>query len=309
MSIPRVSVILPTRNRVSILPQAVRSVLAQTFDDLELIVVDDGSSDGTQTVMEEIADPRLVFIRLENHRGAAAARNTGIREARADLIAFQDSDDEWLPTKLERQVALLTRHNPELGAVGGRYTIDAGSMSGQIAAPRLETGSDYEAELLEGVCLITPVWLIRRPILFDLGLFDERMPCLEDWDLMLRLSTRTRMQAVAENVLIKRGSADSLGGDLSRRATAMEELLRRHGRRFLAHRRRHAGFCLELSYLSLVNRRRGKAVRYVLRALRHRGATREMLSAYGRACATVLLSGTANWRVPGLAEAERAAEE
>jgi glycosyltransferase involved in cell wall biosynthesis len=308
MSAPRVSVILPTRNRAAVLPRAVRSVLDQTFAELELIVVDDGSSDDTESVIAEIADPRLVYVRLDEHRGAAAARNAGIKRARGELIAFQDSDDEWLPAKLERQVALLTDHS-ELGAVGGRYTIDAGLTSIQIAAPRLEAGRDYETELLEGECLITPVWLIQRPILFDLGLFDERMPCLEDWDLILRLSRQVQMRAVPEIVLIKRGAGDNLGGDVSRRAPAMEELLRRHGSRFEANRRRHAGFCLELSYLSLASRRRGKAVRYALRALRRGGATRQMLSAYGRACFTALPSGSTNGIVPGLAEAERQAKE
>lgn len=305
MSVPQVSVVLPTRDRANMLPTAVQSVLAQTFDDLELIVVDDGSIDETPSVLGSIDDPRLVYVRLENTQGAAGARNTGIRRARGALVAFQDSDDEWLPHKLERQVAVLTGHDRELGAVGGRYMVDAGSMSEQIAAPQLEIGGDYEVELLEGFCCITPVWLIRRSLLDQLGLFDERMPCLEDWDLMLRLSERARVGAVPENVLVKRGAADSLGGDASRRAVAMEELLRRHRRRFSAHRRRHAGFCLELSYLCLVNRRRGSAARYALRGLTRGGATRQMLSAFGRACAAALSSGTTHWRVPGLAEAEK----
>jgi len=304
MSTPQVSVILPTRNRAPMLERAVHSVLAQTVADLELIVVDDGSSDDTEAVLSTIDDPRVSYVKLEQHRGAAVARNTGLRRSEGEFVAFQDSDDEWLPQKLELQLALLKRAGPELGAVGGRYAVEAGSMSGQISAPRLENGAGYEEELLEGPCCITPVWLIRRPLVFALGLFDERMPCLEDWDLMLRLSKLTRMQAVPENVLIKRGDGASLGADISRRAPAMEELLRRYGHRFLAYPRRHAGFCLELSYLCLVRGNRAKAIRYAIRALRRRGASAGMLAAFVRACAQVTSSGQATWPVPGLAEAE-----
>jgi glycosyltransferase involved in cell wall biosynthesis len=304
MSAPRVSVILPTRNRATTLPQAVGSVLSQTFQDLELIVVDDASSDATESAIKAIADPRIAYVRLPEHRGAAVARNTGIRQARGELIAFQDSDDEWSPTKLEHQIDLLTREGSTLGAVGGRYAIDGDSTMDQISAPRLETADEYESELLEGSCLITPLWLIRRSLLIELGLFDERMPCLEDWDLMLRLSTHARMRALDETVLIKGGAPDSLGADFSRRAPAMEEILRRHGRRFLAHPRRHAAFCLELSYLCFANGHPLKAVRYTLRAFRRRGVSRQLVVAFAWACARRVRWGHATWPIPGLAEAE-----
>lgn len=305
MTTPMVSVVLPTRNRSAMVGRAVSSVLDQTADDLELIVVDDGSTDDTEAVVGAIDDPRLSYVRLDRHRGAAVARNTGLRRARGQFLAFQDSDDEWLPNKLELQLELLRQHSPEVGAVGGRYAVvDAGSMSAQISAPRLESGRDYEPELLEGPCCITPVWLIKRKLVFELGLFDERMPCLEDWDLMLRLSQRTGMRAVAENVLIKRGDGASLGADVSRRAPAMEELLRRHGRRFLSYPRRHAGFCLELSYLLLATGQPVKAARYAARTLRRRGASGQMLAVFAKACARAVSSGRATWPVPGLAEAE-----
>jgi glycosyltransferase involved in cell wall biosynthesis len=302
MSSPGVSVVLPTHSRSGTLGAAVRSVLAQTFADLELIVVDDGSTDDTAALMASFDDPRLVYVHMAERRGAAVARNTGIRRARADLIAFQDSDDEWLASKLEDQLAVFHRSGPGLGAVGGRYSIQAGTVSEQVTAPHLEAGRDYEAELLEGPCCITPVWLIRRPVLDELGLFDERMPCLEDWDLMLRLSERTAMCAVAKEVLVKRGAADSLGADLSRRAPAMEELLRRHGHRFLAHPRRHASFCLELAYLCLLQGQAGRALRYGARSLRRRGASARMLVAFARACVNARAFGRPTWPVPGLVD-------
>jgi len=302
MSSPQISVVLPTHNRAGILGRAVTSVLDQTFSDLELIVVDDGSTDDTHAVLNTIQDPRLVYVRLEERRGAARARNAGIRRARGAFIAFQDSDDEWLPSKVEDQLALLAEHAPSVGAVGGRYCIDGGQMSNQVIAPHLEAGEDYERELLEGPCCITPVWLIRRTLLDELQLFDEQMPCLEDWDLMLRLSQRTSMRAVPRDVLIKRGAADSLGADVERRAPAMAELLRRHGTRFLAYPRRHASYCLELAYLYLLLGQPARSLRFALRALRRRGATRKMLVAFARACIHFQRHGHRAWPIPGLAD-------
>lgn len=300
MLAPRVSVVMPTHNRGGMLERAVASVLAQTHSDLELIVVDDGSTDNTAAVLSSVDDARLVCIRLEQRSGAAVARNTGIRRARGELVAFQDSDDHWLPTKLARQLDVMTAGGSAVGAVGGRYLIGDQDASDQISAPRLEQGFGYEAELLDGRCLITPVWLIRRSVLDGLHLFDERMGCLEDWDLMLRLSQRTAMRAVPETVLIKYGAPDSLGGDIDRRAPAMEEILRRHGQRFLAHPRRHAAFCLELAYLCVLRGRPRLALRYAASSLRRRGASPKMLHTFLAASIRAGVLQRPAWPVPGL---------
>src|ERR1043166_1854397 len=107
---PLVSVVLPTYNRAHTLARAVRSVLAQSHRHLEIVVVDDGSTDATVALVQKLAleDPRVRLVQQAN-RGPAAARNTGVRQARGEFVAFQDSDDEWLVEKLERQLAALER--------------------------------------------------------------------------------------------------------------------------------------------------------------------------------------------------------
>lgn len=252
-------------------------MLAQTYRHVELLVVDDCSTDDSASLLAAIDDPRLRVIRLDANRGAAGARNAGIRQARGELVAFQDSDDEWLPHKLEQQLAVLDTHGSEIGAVAGRYTVAVGPEPLRMVAPRLELGCDYEADLLDGRCMITPLWLVRRALLDELGCFDEGMACLEDWDLLLRLSQRTLMRAVPDTLLLKYGAPDSLGGDIRRRPPAMEQLLARHGERFLAYPERHASYCLELAYLWLLNGRDRRAVRYSLRAFERRGASRRLL--------------------------------
>jgi glycosyltransferase involved in cell wall biosynthesis len=253
-----ISVVLPTHNRASMLVRAVASVLGQSHADLELIVVDDGSADATAEVLAAVEDPRLRVIRRPRRGGAAAARNAGIAAARGELVAFQDSDDEWTEHKLERQLQLLHAHGGDLGAVGGRWRTADGA---EFRAPALESGGGYERELLDGNCLITPVWLIRRELLERLGGFDEQMSCLEDWDLMLRLSRRAPLRAVAETVLVKHGAPDSLGADPAVRAPALEQILERHRQRFRAWPRRRAALTLEAAQLYRRSGERRRALR------------------------------------------------
>src|SRR6056297_1399486 len=110
---PTVSVIVPTYNRADSLPRTIDSVLAQTHDDLELVVVDDASTDDTETVVERYEDDRVTYLEHATNRGGSAARNTGIRASDGDYVAFLDSDDEWHPEKLERQVRELESRSEE----------------------------------------------------------------------------------------------------------------------------------------------------------------------------------------------------
>ncbi|MFC6974687.1 glycosyltransferase family 2 protein [Halomicroarcula sp. GCM10025709] len=110
---PRVSVVVPTYNRADTVGRAVESALAQTVTDIEVVVVDDGSTDDTAAVVTGIDDERVRYLAHERNRGRSAARNTGIEAARGEYVAFLDSDDRWLPGKLDRQLAELSRRPPE----------------------------------------------------------------------------------------------------------------------------------------------------------------------------------------------------
>ncbi|HXG29200.1 MAG TPA: glycosyltransferase family 2 protein [Nevskiales bacterium] len=195
---PLVSVILPTHNRATMLGRAIRSVLAQTYRNLELLVVDDNSTDDTESVVRRIQDPRLRYMRLSENRRAAAARNIGIREARGDLIAFQDDDDVWLIEKLARQVPALMDAGPEVGLnLCGKIRLfpdRAEYVGGSKAFARL----DFErGGPLDGFMLIsTPGWLVRREALLQAGLFDEDMRAWDDWELALRLTRICRFNHI-----------------------------------------------------------------------------------------------------------------
>lgn len=196
MTTPRVSIVLPTRNRAELLRRSVRSVLAQTFADFELIVTDDGSSDHTPEVLRSFEDPRLRVIRRDEPRSsAAAARNAAIREARGELLAFQDDDDYWLVDKLRCQVDALQAAPATVGLCLSGYLRRHHGGPVYIGGPRLMSVLDYRsgfyfADRRTDYSLIaTPGWLVRRDALAKAGMFfDERFRSLDDWELSLRLS-------------------------------------------------------------------------------------------------------------------------
>lgn len=190
-----VSVVIPTFNRAVFLPDAIDSVLRQTYDDFELFVVDDGSTDDTIAVVEPYKQ-RLTYIPREGPRGPSAARNEGIRAAKGEFLAFLDSDDLWLPDKLEQQLALL-RADPMLGMVGGGcvYVDEMGEPLGPVdEGPSVISYEDFAiATSLPGSASNA---VIRRSVLAEVGLFDEALYRGEDKDLWLRISRRFRVKCV-----------------------------------------------------------------------------------------------------------------
>jgi glycosyltransferase involved in cell wall biosynthesis len=188
---PFVSVILPTYNRAATLDRAIRSVLNQTFDDLELIVVDDGSTDESPCTLKRYAGLARVRVISSAHRGCSGARNLGITCARAPLIAFQDSDDEWFPRKLERAVAALS--SPAGSAevfYSNMIRIHEDGSSREWRSPEVFRGTLVSERTLDyqvaGIGIQTAV--IKRTCFDQVGLFDELLPRLIDLDLFVRLS-------------------------------------------------------------------------------------------------------------------------
>ncbi len=184
---PEVSVIIPTRNRAPLLARALDSVFSQEglgeqFD-LEVIVVDDGSTDSTATVVGEYAQARC--LRLSTSRGASAARNAGIEASRGAYICFLDDDDVWLPGRLKLQIPILERH-AEAGAV---YSQVFHTLTGTAypQSSRAVSGWIFDT-LLSGNLFAVHSVLIRREALERTGYFDETLSTYEDWDLWLRLS-------------------------------------------------------------------------------------------------------------------------
>ncbi|HUP91360.1 MAG TPA: glycosyltransferase [Solimonas sp.] len=265
---PAISVILPTFNRAATLQRAIDSVLVQSFRDFELIVVDDASTDATPALLGSIGDARLRVLRLPHNRGAAGARNQGIRAASGGWVAFQDSDDVWLPAKLEQQYALAAQAPTEVGLVLGGYTVHTADGHLHIRPAATLGGADPRPDLLDGWPIITPTWLVRRDVLLAVGGFDETYPCLEDWDLVFRLSDACRIRAVPGPLLVKHGSLDSVCADPYRMQRALQRILETHLHRWHGQPQRLARRLAHLGVLQFRTGQRGRARSTLARALR-----------------------------------------
>ena len=182
--------------------RAIASVAAQTMGDWELIVVDDGSEDDLASVVDATSDRRVHLLRHRQNRGAAAARNTGIRAGRAPLVAFLDSDDVWLPEKLERQIAAIERSSGSLGALATAFRLVR--MKTGHAEDRYPRGAPtWRSSLLDG-CFVSPgsTLMARRECFDAVGVFDESLRRFEDWDWLLRLVERYEFDCLPEVLAI-----------------------------------------------------------------------------------------------------------
>ncbi len=188
---PTVSVIIPTYNRAHLIGRAIQSVLNQTYQDFEVIVVDDGSIDNTEKIVKSFNDPRIRYIRHEKNKGAAAARNTGIRAARGKYIAFQDSDDEWLSEKLEKQMKIFENAPAEVGVVYTDVWRITGDKKRYFYSPEImpEDGIIYEQALDYRVMNIgIQTALIKKEVFDKAGMFDEKIPRFIDLEFFIKVS-------------------------------------------------------------------------------------------------------------------------
>lgn len=212
MSIPLVSVIMPVHNPGRLLDAAIRSIRAQSMLDLELILVDDGSTDDSEQVLRRhaAADPRIAVIGIP-HSGVATALNRGLAAARADLIARMDADDEAMPQRLEQQVAAM-QARPEIAVLGsGMEMIDeAGRVVGQ-AVPESDPAAIREG-LLQANYVAHPTVMMRRTVVLAAGGYRPVFTASEDYDLWLRLSEHHDLSNLPDLLLRYRGHGGQVTG-------------------------------------------------------------------------------------------------
>jgi len=235
---PLVSAIVATYNRAYVVGQAIESILGQTYENLEVIIVDDGSTDGTPEVLRRFGN-RLRVFRQEN-AGPAAARNRGIAAARGDIISFLDSDDIWLPEKTERQVALLERAGNFVpccvcnAVLKSRNRPTLTSFQNSLLDPSEEEGLWLNAPqvLMNRFMLFNQTVAVRRKALDKIGGFDETLRYMEDYDLALRLSLLGPFAFINEPLVnYNLGSTGSLADEALQKRTCLKEQIVRIRRR------------------------------------------------------------------------------
>ena len=226
---PKVSVIIPTCNRPELLSRAIKSVLSQIYQDFEIIVVDDGDKRSAENVVRQFKDNRIKYIKHVERKGGAAARNTGIKAAQGEFIAFLDDDDEWLPKKLEIQMGQFENTPPDVGfcfsAVKNIYKDkeEASSVPDGIA--------DYfnlSLRRLKGFLTVTLI--IKRYIFDAVGMFDERLPSHQEPDLMIRVSKKFKGLGINKPLVRVSMSCsyEHIGGSIKRRIAGREIILNKY---------------------------------------------------------------------------------
>jgi glycosyltransferase involved in cell wall biosynthesis len=267
---PLVSVIIPTFNKAQFIEEAVESVLGQTYRNLEIIVVDDGSTDHTRDVLRKYKNG-ITYL-CQNNRGPSSARNYGVRTARADHLAFLDADDVWFPEKLEAQMELMLRH-PTVGWVGcGAYATDSeGTIEKQYIPARYQTRQEFVKDLQSRKLSFNPsIVLVKRECMDRVGGFNDALHYGEDWDLWLRIAKHYEV-AFIRKALVK---VRKYGGE---RPYQQLELMKSNIHRIIDDNLNDEGWrtrgplysalYLDLARLCLEKNRRGMAALYALRSL------------------------------------------
>lgn len=216
-----ISVIIPMYNRAETIARSITSVFGQELPErqtLEVIVVDDASTDDSRAAVRALTDARIRLIDLPENSGANVARNRGIAAARGEYIAFQDSDDEWLPEKLQQQLTYLQENDFDLvscaiswrGAAVGKGNFELHHAGGNVTTSQLTAGNFLSTQTL----------LMKAEILQQTA-FDEDLPRLQDWDLVFRLSLQYRLGFLDEVLVYQYPTAGSISGNSAAKAAAV----------------------------------------------------------------------------------------
>lgn len=209
MDSPLISVIMPTLNDVEYVERAVRSILNQNMSSLELIIIDDGSRDGTLERIGEFDDPRVSVFKRETETGVTSARNDGIRRASGEYIAVHDADDWSAPERFEKQVAYLNA-NPNVALIGtGAYLVD---QTGNVRSRRRVLEDPSLDDLIEHNEFVHGSVMMRREVLEEMGGYDEWFLVAEDYDLWLRLAEEYEVRNIDEPLYYFRQHDESLYG-------------------------------------------------------------------------------------------------
>lgn len=214
---PQISVIIPAFNAELTILETIQSVRKQTFQDFELIVINDGSTDRTVELIENVKDKRLKIFSYENG-GLPIARNRGILHSKAEFIAFLDADDLWTPNKLELQLTALTQHQEAGVAYSWTYFMDVNEQ-GQTLALRPSSPYTFEGNVYKNLLISDFIHsgsnvLIRRQAINSVGEFDPTFKSCEDWDYWLRLATRWNFVVVPKYQIFYRRTPGAMSSKI-----------------------------------------------------------------------------------------------
>jgi glycosyltransferase involved in cell wall biosynthesis len=280
---PAVSVILPTYNRSKTLERAINSVLKQTYSELELIIVDDASTDNTEEIVNAFMnrDGRVKYIKHSSNTGPAGARNTGIKMASGRYIGFQDSDDEWMPDKLEKQVKILDDSPSDTGMVYTSFIRIFPDKSIYVPPEKIRIREGFiHFELVNGNFIGMPTTLIKKECFDRVGLFDERLPPLEDWELFLRISKYFSISYIDKPLVTEFESEDSISKVKASNIKALRLILKKHYHSFKKAPKALARYCFMIGDFLYRSGDKTEAREYLKTAFRLRPTSSKYFMGY-----------------------------
>lgn len=265
---PYITVIIPTYNRAHLLPDAMDSVLSQTYEDFELLVVDDHSTDNTEQVVKDYSDSRIKHLKNNRTKGAQGARNTGIFAAKGEWLAFLDSDDFWVETKLEKQLCVIKNRQDLVGVSCGFKRIDI--HTGQLLSTTLPVKKAFQRDDIFHKNIIGgfSVFLCRKSTALSVGGVDESFPALQDRDFYTRLLRYGKIYAIDEPLVKYRiNNKERISSDEEAKLVSLEKYLQKyndditknsiglsyiHHRLYLLHKKLNHEERYKLSFRSLI---------------------------------------------------------
>lgn len=251
-----ISVIIPTYNREKTIKKAIESVLNQTHNKLELIVVDDCSKDNTEEIVRSIEDKRLKYIKLKKNKGANYARNKGIELSKYDLVAFQDSDDIWHENKLEIQIKFLIKNNFEF--IGSKYNQFLENKFNAII-PKFEIKEkDYLKILLEKGNFLSTQTFLGYKYIFIAERFDENLPRLQDYDFIIRIVKKYRVGFINFPLVDVYLQDNSISKDISKLYIANKIILKKYFKDFSYNKKNMSKLYLSIYTSSLLINKKDK---------------------------------------------------
>lgn len=219
-----ISIIIPSFNRASTIKRSIESVLNQSYKELEVIIVDDNSKDNTKEIVESINDSRVRYIRHDKNYGANVARNTGVNNARGELVAFQDSDDEWINNKLEIQIEEMKLYDADIVSCAINKFVGSQKL---IIPNRIIDDSKIQKEILYGNFISGQTILGKRECFLEEA-FDEELPRLQEWELMIRLCKKYKIHFVNKPLVNVYLQDDSISSKPEKAIVALKYIMKKH---------------------------------------------------------------------------------
>ncbi len=256
-----VSVVIPTHNRHEKLANAIKSVLDQTYQNFELVIVDDKSTDDTRETVEGFNDDRIIYLRNQRNLGGGGSRNVGIRISDGEFIAFLDDDDEWFPKKLEKQVKVLKDTSSTFCGV---YTGLVKYKNGLMVSKKVNDidGDLFETLLWENIIGSTSVVMLKKEHIMEVGGFTETLPASQELDLFIRLSKRYKFKCVPEPLVRYYVHGDNqISSDHSKKAFSKRYIYELYKDYIIKDEGLHARYLYEIGYHEYMNGERDKALK------------------------------------------------